>query len=368
MSAYAKQKRREQSCFSPKTGQAAASHEKPGYGQQHDDTTGHHPKAHQVRLGIHSNLGFGRHRIFFFPKRFSVFAALPQGKVKDTFGYKKNRFGHFQNDILMELISRELSIERRGPFCRVLRLRMNFKSWSFAAVVLTAFPFGAAADDLDEARVKALVLEAIREKPEIVMEAVEILRKREAEAQAVAQTEVLTSQRDMLERDSNAPVLGNPNGDVTIVEFFDYNCPYCRRVKPESQALLKEDANIRLVYREWPILGEGSVFAARAALAAREQGKYAEFHWALMALQERAEEASVLRVAKQVGLDLEQLSNDMNDPSIEQHISTSMRLTQQLGFNGTPSFVIGDELVAGFVEKEKLAGLVDNARARDDKK
>ncbi|WP_425420129.1 hypothetical protein [Oricola indica] len=116
MSAYAKQKRREHSCFSPKTGQAAASHEKPGYGQQHDDTTGHHPKAHQVRLGIHFNLGFGRHLIFFFPKRFSVFAALPQGKVKDTFGYKKNRFGHFQNDILMELISRELSIERRGPF------------------------------------------------------------------------------------------------------------------------------------------------------------------------------------------------------------------------------------------------------------
>ena len=107
------------------------------------------------------------------------------------------------------------------------------------------------------------------------------------------------TQRDILEKDPNAPVLGNPNGDVTIVEFFDYNCPYCRRVKPEIEALIAVDPNVRLVYREWPILSEGSVFAAQAALAARKQGLYEEFHWALMGLKGRADEASVMRAAEE---------------------------------------------------------------------
>jgi protein-disulfide isomerase len=157
-----------------------------------------------------------------------------------------------------------------------------------------ALPFQAAAQDLSEDRVRELVLETIRENPEIVMEAIAILESRQAEAQAASQAEVLARERDTLERDPNAPVLGNPEGDVTVVEFFDYNCPYCRRAKPEIEALLEADANVRLVYREWPILGEGSVFAARAALAAREQGLYEEFHWAMMGMNGRAEESSVL--------------------------------------------------------------------------
>ncbi|WP_439117813.1 DsbA family protein [Nereida ignava] len=230
------------------------------------------------------------------------------------------------------------------------------------AATLFALPFGALADELGEDRVKELVLETILENPEIVMQAVDILQRREAAAQAAVQADTLTTQRLLLEQDPNAPVLGNPDGDVTVIEFFDYNCPYCRQAMPEVQAMLDADPNIRLVYREWPILGDGSVFAAKAALASRNQDKYEEFHWALMGMEGRAEEASVLRVADLVGLDIDQLLTDMEGAEIAEHITASSQLSQALGFNGTPSFVIGDELLPGFVEEELLTEAVQQTR------
>lgn len=241
-----------------------------------------------------------------------------------------------------------------------MKLRIFYAIAAFA-VSLTS----ATADELSREDIKALALEAIRENPEIIMEAVQALEARQAAAQVAQIENTLERERDLLENDPNAPVLGNLDGDVTIVEFFDYNCPFCRKVKPEVQALIADDPNVRLVYREWPILGEGSVFAARAALAARSQGKYEEFHWAMMGMQGRAEEASVLRIAEEVGLDLEKLRVDMEAPEIDDHIAQSMRLTRALGFSGTPSFVIGDALVPGFVEAPVLAEQV--AKARDNK-
>ena len=234
--------------------------------------------------------------------------------------------------------------------------------WKLVAVTALIVPIAAQAESLGEDRVKELVLEAIRENPEIVLEAVQIIEQREQRRQAEAAATVLSDNRDLLENDPNAPVLGNPEGDVTVVEFFDYNCPYCRRVKPHIEVLLEEDPNVRLVYREWPILGDGSVFAARAALASREQGKYEEFHWALMGMAGRAEEASVLQVAEQVGLDIAQLRRDMEAPEIDAHIAASIKLSRALGFNGTPSFVIGDALVPGVIEADQMIRLAEEAR------
>ncbi len=231
---------------------------------------------------------------------------------------------------------------------------------------LMMMPLALSAQELTDERIKELALQAIRENPQIILEAVQILETEQANAQAQAQTQVLQDERDVLERDPNAPVLGNPDGDVTVVEFFDYNCPFCRRAMPEVQGLLDGDKNVRLVYREWPILGEGSVFAARAALASREQGKYEEFHWALMGMQERAEEDSIMRIAAEIGLDVEKLRADMEAPEVEEHIATSNRLSQGLGFNGTPSFVIGDNLVPGIIEEEELRSLVEDVRASQD--
>ncbi len=218
----------------------------------------------------------------------------------------------------------------------------------FLGILLLPFPM--LAQEISEERIKELALEAIRESPQIIMEAVQILEEERATAQAKAGADVLKNQRQVLEQDPNAPVLGNPDGNVTVVEFFDYNCPYCRKAMSEVEALLKADPNVRLVYREWPILSEGSIFAAKAALAAREQGKYNDLHWALMGLDEPAGEASVLRVAEEVGLDIAKLRSDMEASDGQDHIDDSMRLARALGFNGTPSFVIGDNLVPGFIE------------------
>ncbi len=222
-----------------------------------------------------------------------------------------------------------------------------------------------AAAEFTEEEIKRLALEAILENPQIVLDAVAILRQREAEAAAAAQRELLSEQRMLLERDPNAPVVGNPEGSVTVVEFMDYNCPYCKRAAGEVAALLDGDGDIRVVYREWPILGEGSVYAARAALAARRQGKYPQMHERLMGLRGRVDEAAVLRVAREIGLDIEQLQADMQAPEIDEHLETSRWLAEQLGFSGTPSFVIGDALAPGFVELEQLQSMVAAARAAE---
>jgi protein-disulfide isomerase len=231
------------------------------------------------------------------------------------------------------------------------------------ALGLILAPITSFAQDASDARIKELALQAIRENPQIIMEAIQLLEQQQADAEANARADLLENQRQLLERDPNAPVLRNPDGDVTVVEFFDYNCPYCRRAMPEVKGLIDADRDVRLVYREWPILGEGSVFAAKAALAARRQGKYEAFHWALMGLKERAEEASVLRVAKKVGLDIGKLRADMEAPEVKSHIDTSMRLSKALGFTGTPSFVIGDNLVPGLVKQDRLESLIEKARA-----
>ncbi|MBU3032109.1 DsbA family protein [Paracoccus marinaquae] len=233
------------------------------------------------------------------------------------------------------------------------------------ALGLAIVPIAGFAQEPSDTRIKELALEAIRENPQIVMEAVQLLEQERAATRADAAADVLKNQRQLLERDPNAPVLGNPEGDVTVVEFFDYNCPYCKRAMSEVQGLLDADSNVRLVYREWPILSEDSVFAAKAALAARQQGKYEEFHWALMGMEGRAEEASVMRLAEEIGLDIEQLRTDMDASEVQEHIDESMRLSQALGFNGSPSFVIGDALVPGFVEQDQLEALVDKTRESD---
>lgn len=237
----------------------------------------------------------------------------------------------------------------------------------FAALLLSASlvmtPMATIADEIDPKVLEELVLETIRKNPEIIREAITILQAQDAEAQQLAAAAALTEQRDLLEADPNAPVLGNPDGDVTVVEFFDYNCSYCRRVFQTVRSLVDEDKNVRLVMREWPILGEESVFAARASLASRVQGKYEEFHVALMENRGRSTEASVMAIAEKIGLDVEQLRRDMDAPEVAAHIQASQKLTQSLGLNGTPAFVFGDQLVPGLIELDQMKELLDLARS-----
>lgn len=229
------------------------------------------------------------------------------------------------------------------------------------AAALTATPL--LAHDMTSEEVKRLALEAILENPEIVMEAVEILREKEELAKVDAAKAVISEINAELYNIENAPVLGNPDGDVTVIEFFDYNCPYCKRAAAEVDALLEADPNVRLIYREWPILGESSTYASRAALASREQGKYDEFHVALMNAQGRKNEAVVLRLAQSVGLDIEKLKADMESDRVTQHLEKSNEMARALGFTGTPSFVVGDEGVFGMMPAEDLIAFVAEKRA-----
>lgn len=219
------------------------------------------------------------------------------------------------------------------------------------------------AQDFTEEEIKQLALQAILENPQIVMDAVAALQARDAEAAEAKAQATLGSSRELLERDPNAPVLGNPEGDVTVVEFFDYNCPYCRRAGGEVSKLIDGDSEVRVVYREWPILGEGSVFASRAALAARPQGKYEAMHEAMMGASGRLDETSVMQVAAEVGLDLDRLRADMEAPEVQAHIDTTMQLAQSLGFSGTPSFVIGETRAPGLIDAEQMQQIVDETRA-----
>ncbi|MEO9738388.1 MULTISPECIES: DsbA family protein [Alphaproteobacteria] len=229
------------------------------------------------------------------------------------------------------------------------------------ATVFAAFSFTTvAAQELNEADIKRLALEAILEKPEILIEALSILQERENAALVEAQSTALTELRDDFEQ--NAPIFGNLDGSVTLVEFFDYNCGYCRRAAPEVKAVLETSRDVRIVYREFPILGPGSEIAARASLAARNQGKYQQFHEAMMALNGQAFEASVMEVAGDVGLDLEVLKTDMQSDLVNDHIAASLRLAEALRITGTPTFVLGDEIIPGVIERgtllEKIAALV----------
>ena len=149
---------------------------------------------------------------------------------------------------------------------------------------------------------------------------------------------------------------------MTIVEFFDYRCPYCKQVLPSLQALLKEDQKLRFLYKEMPVLGPQSVTAAHAALAAERQGKYEAFHNAMMATKGQITDETVYKVAGSVGLDVERLKQDMSAPEIGQALKTNLALADALNIRGTPGFIVGNHIVPGAIDLDALRNMVAEAR------
>ena len=222
----------------------------------------------------------------------------------------------------------------------------------------------APADQPDEfgERVRAYLLAH----PEVIFEAAQLYQQRQQAAQAEAAKQTIASKADEILRDPAAPVGGNEAGDVTLVEFFDYNCKYCRAVAPTITEVLAADPGLRLVYKEFPILGDGSTAAARVTLAAGRQGKYHELHQALMGASASVTEQSALDAAAGFGLDMARLRRDMADPAIAAAIARNQALAAELGINGTPGFVIGQEIVPGAIDRATLDGLI--AKARETKR
>jgi protein-disulfide isomerase len=184
---------------------------------------------------------------------------------------------------------------------------------------------------LDEKKITDIVHSYLTKNPEILVEMTNELDKRQAEEQAANQQKVISENADALFRSPNAYVAGNPNGDVNVVEFFDYNCGFCRRALPEVVKLIENDGKVRLVLKELPIFGEDSEAASKAALAAGKQGKYFEMHQKLFTEPGKADKDKALKVAGELGLDIPQLEKDMEDPSVKQALDEAKDLAQKLG-------------------------------------
>ena len=211
--------------------------------------------------------------------------------------------------------------------------------------------------------IEQLVREYLLANPEVILDAINELERRQNLAAESQQREAIFANQVALARDPNSPVLGNPEGDVVLVEFFDYRCPYCRKVAEDILDVVEEDGHIRLVMKEYPILGPESVFAAKAALAAAKQGQYKEFHLKLMTIGGGVTEESTLATARQLGLDMEQLQADMDSPEVIQAIRDVHELAGALTIRGTPAFVIHDQVVPGALSMDQLRQLVNDARA-----
>lgn len=211
-----------------------------------------------------------------------------------------------------------------------------------------------------------LVRQYLLENPEVLEEAIRVLRERRDREQAEAAQRALESNRNALLNDENSPVGGNADGDVTIVEFFDYQCGYCKRAYPQMMSAVANDGNVRIVFKEFPILGPVSLFASQAALASRNQNKYEAFHNALMEFRGELTREAVMQIAGSVGLDTAQLQEDMRDPAIRGIIERNYELARSLGIDGTPAFIIGDELIPGAIDAERFRRHIAEARENCD--
>lgn len=219
-------------------------------------------------------------------------------------------------------------------------------------------------DDAQRSEIETIIRDYLIANPEVMVEVQEALEaKRTAEADTRRQ-QIIASAADDLLRNAADPVLGNPAGDVTVVEFFDYNCGFCRRALDDMNALIADDANVRFVLKEFPILGEDSQAAHMVALAFNRlmPQAYGEFHERLMTASGRADEASAIRIATELGADETALRAEMDNPAIIRSIENTYLLAEALGITGTPSYVIGNELVPGALGEAALREKIETAR------
>jgi len=194
--------------------------------------------------------------------------------------------------------------------------------------------------------------------PEVLQEATDALDKQQKQADAAKARETIKKDNATLFDSPHQVVLGNPQGNETVVEFFDYNCAFCKRALPDMLTLLKTNPNLKFVLKEFPVLGPGSVEAAHVAVAARMQDptgkKYIEFHQKLLGGRGPADKARALAVAKEVGFDMPRLEKDMNSDEVKTTIDEDMKLADALGVSGTPTYVVGDQVVVGAVGLDEL--------------
>ena len=233
------------------------------------------------------------------------------------------------------------------------------------ALGMTPAAQAASFDSAQRSEIERIIHDYLVEHPEVLQEAIDSLEKKRNEAQSAAQKQAMEQNRDKLFDSPRQVVLGNPQGDVTMVEFFDYNCGYCRRALSDMLELIRTDPKLRVVLKEFPVLGPGSTEAAKVSIALKRQGidKYLAFHQKLLGDRGEANEQRALDAAKSVGADMARLKKDMADAEVQATLEESFKLANALGLTGTPSYVIGQEVVPGAVGAATLKEKVGEARA-----
>lgn len=219
--------------------------------------------------------------------------------------------------------------------------------------------------DAQRAGIEAIVKDYLIKHPEVLQEALAEAEKQQAETQRLAQTAALKEAREALINGPHDVVAGNPAGDVTLVEFFDYNCGYCRKALIDVQTLIKTDPKLRVVIKDFPVLGPESLEASQVAVAVRQQlkgDKLFEFHQKLLETKGRVNGARAIQVAKDLGADTVKLQKDMASPEVKAALSENRGLGDRLGLSGTPAFIIGDEVIPGAVGVDPIRKTIADVR------
>jgi protein-disulfide isomerase len=262
--------------------------------------------------------------------------------------------------------SREYS-ETKEQMTMPLAVRSAFLVLLGLAIVAGWGPSAGAADltaPPQRKEIEGIIHDYLMQHPDVLIAALRQAEDKLRQADDLKSSRAIAEHRQEVFDDPSTPVGGNPKGDVAIVEFFDYQCPYCKEVEPSLETMVKQDPKLRLVYKEFPILGPISVTAAHAALAARRQGKYDAFHDAMMSARGNITDDTVYRIAGSVGLDVDKLKVDMGTPEVARAIKSNLKLAKALDINGTPAFVIGDKVVPGAADLDTLKSMVAELRKK----
>ncbi len=210
--------------------------------------------------------------------------------------------------------------------------------------------------DAQKTAIGRIIRDYLLENPELMREVFAALEDKETRARETARKDILKNNANAIFNAADSAIFGNPEGDVTLVEFFDYNCGFCKRALADLEKLVKNDPNIKVVMKEFPILSRGSFDAARVSIAVNMQDpeKYRKFHAALLNARGRADEAKALSIAKGLGLDMARLKEDMKKPEVKMIIARDRSIADALGINGTPAYILDDKIFSGAVGVEKL--------------
>lgn len=244
-----------------------------------------------------------------------------------------------------------------------MTFRFRLAACAAALIALTPAAFADTAfNDAQKKEIGEIVRQYLMENPEVLLDVSRALEAKQQEQEQEQRTQVLQSNAEQIFRSPADYVAGNPKGDVTIVEFFDYNCGWCKKGFPEVVSLMEKDKNLRVVLKEFPIFGGDSDYAAMAAIASKKQNKYWELHQALFSHEGKVTKQAVDEIAAKVGIDLAKLKDDMKDPAIAKELADTHALAQSLAINGTPAFIVDDKVSPGYLPADGLTAMIEEVR------